>query len=368
MYMSGKICRRIVTLSTIRSNSIYIWRIIFTILIMVMHFDNIYSTIYSNPYVTDGWFISVEFFFLVAGFLLASHLEHQQHPESAIQYTLGRFKRLFPEYLFALLVPCLLMLVTGGQTIKGTILTFMENWEELFMLQCVGLNRFPFLSNVTWYLSVMLIVGYFCFLFLSHYKKFYLHAALPLLIIVSYSYLFRHAGYLDTWIYTDSLWLNEGIIRGTLDMNLGILAYYVYQNIRQKQWTKTGRFILLFIEVLCYCFVIFMSLRHAREYDFCLLALLTLAVPLSFMNQFFVKFHTCKFIKYLNELTYPVYLNHNLWNGWILPKIFPTTEWHLSWVILYVILVFLYSALTHFIVLKCWALAKNFTKKIFVVS
>ena len=31
-----------------QGNSIYIWRIVFTVLIMVMHFNNVYSKIYEN--------------------------------------------------------------------------------------------------------------------------------------------------------------------------------------------------------------------------------------------------------------------------------------------------------------------------------
>ena len=47
-------------------NSIYIWRIVFTVLIMVMHFNNVYSKIYENPHITGGWYIAVEFFFIVS--------------------------------------------------------------------------------------------------------------------------------------------------------------------------------------------------------------------------------------------------------------------------------------------------------------
>lgn len=56
-------------------NSIYIWRIVFTVLIMVMHFNNVYSKIYENPHITGGWYIAVEFFFIVSGYLLMVRAE-----------------------------------------------------------------------------------------------------------------------------------------------------------------------------------------------------------------------------------------------------------------------------------------------------
>ena len=56
-------------------NSIYIWRIVFTVLIMVMHFNNVYSKIYENPHITGGGYIAVEFFFIVSGYLLMVRAE-----------------------------------------------------------------------------------------------------------------------------------------------------------------------------------------------------------------------------------------------------------------------------------------------------
>ena len=83
-------------------NSIYIWRIVFTVLIMVMHFNNVYSKIYENPHITGGWYIAVEFFFIVSGYLLMVRAEANGKEESALRYTARRFMKLYPEYLFAL--------------------------------------------------------------------------------------------------------------------------------------------------------------------------------------------------------------------------------------------------------------------------
>jgi hypothetical protein len=346
-----------------QGNSIYIWRIVFTVLIMVMHFNNVYSKIYENPHITGGWYIAVEFFFIVSGYLLMARAEVKGKEESALRYTAGRYIKLYPEYLFALLLPWLLNICIGARGKKESLLMLMDNWEELFMLQCTGLNRFPFMSNVTWYISVMLIAGFLIYHCVTCYRETYVKFILPILLVVIYSYLHRRNADMDHWIYTDGVWLNEAVLRGLLDMNLGVAVYLLHARAEKIQWSKLGRYIMLAGEILSYSFVIIMSLRHKGDFDFLFLFILAFAVLLSFMNGFFIRFHTSKFIKYLDELCYAVYLNHNLWNGWILPRFWNADEWHLSWVILYVLFVFVYSAFTHWLVAKCVKLIKYAGRK-----
>ena len=334
-------------------NSIYIWRIVFTVLIMVMHFNNVYSKIYENPHITGGWYIAVEFFFIVSGYLLMVRAEANGKEESALRYTARRFMKLYPEYLFALLFPWLLNICSGVRGKKEAVLLLMDNWEELFMLQCIGLDRSPFMSNVTWYISVMLIAGFIIYHCVTCYRETYVKFILPILLVVTYSYLYRRNVDIDHWTYTDGVWLNEAVLRGLLDMNIGVTVYLLHAQAEKIQWSKPGRYIMLVGEILSYSFVIIMSLRHKGDFDFLFLFILAFAVLLSFMNGFFIGFQSSKFIKYLDELCYAVYLNHNLWNGWILPRFWNTDEWHLSWVILYVLFVFVYSAFTHWSVTKC---------------
>lgn len=347
-------------------NSIYVWRIVFTILIMVMHFNNIYAKVYENEYVTNGWYIAVEFFFIVSGYLLMMRAEAKGMTESALCYTAKRYIKLYPEYLFALLLPWVLNLCSGVRGKKESLLMLMDNWEELFMLQCIGLNRFPFMSNVTWYLSVMLIAGFLIYHCVTRYREIYVNFVLPILLVVIYSYLYRHNADMDHWIYTERLWLNEGVLRGLLDMNVGVAVYLIYEQAKKINWTKAASYLMLAIEIFSYSCVIIISLRHSGTYDFLLLFVLAFAVLLSFMNGFFVKFHTSRVLKYLNELCYAAYLNHNLWNGWILPRFWTVEEWHLWWVILYIFIVFIYSAFTYWIVTRCVKWIKYIGKKCFV--
>lgn len=350
-----------------QGNSIYIWRIVFTVLIMVMHFNNMYSKVYENPRVTSGWHIAVEFFFIVSGFLLMTRADSTKAiGETPIQYTISRYKKLYPEYLFALLLTWGVTSFVTQRGLKLSILTLLGNWEELFLLQCIGLNRFPFLSNVTWYISVMIIAGFIIYYLVTNHRKIYIQFLLPVSIVVIYSYLYRSNGGLDYWIQTENLWLNEGVFRGFMDMNIGVAIYLIYKQAEKIEWSRASQYIFFMLEIVCYGFVIVMAIRHGGEYDFALLSILAFAVLLSFMNHIFQDFYASKGLKYVNELTYAMYLNHNLWNGCILPRFWSTTEWHLSWVILYIIFVFVYSVGTHWLVATCTKSLVSIGKKIFL--
>lgn len=350
-----------------KGNSIYIWRIVFTILIMVMHFNNMYSKVYENPRVTSGWHIAVEFFFIVSGFLLIKGVDSKNNvAQTSMQYVITRYKKLYPEYLFALLVSWVIVSYVTHRGLKLSLLVLLDNWEELFLLQCIGLNRFPFLSNVTWYISVMIIAGFILHFLITKYRKVYVNFLLPISTVIIYSYLARKNGGLDYWIYTDNLWLNDAVFRGLMDMNIGVAVYLVHRQTEKIKWTNVSRYIFLLIETVCYGFVIIMAIRHGGEYDFVLLTVMSLAVLLSFMNGFCSKISNNKVIRYINELTYAMYLNHNLWNGFILPKFWSTNEWHLSWVILYIVFVFLYSAITHWFVAKIVHIMSCVIRKVFI--
>ncbi len=334
-------------------NSIYVWRIVFTVLIMILHYNSIYTKIYENPHVTNGWYISVEFFFIVSGYLLMARAEIKGRTESALRYTARRYIKLYPEYLFTLTLTWIIKLCAdmAGGGIEESLQLLLKNWEDLFMLQGIGLNRRPF-QYATWYISVMLIAGFLIYHCVTCYRETYIKFILPVLLTVIYSYLYRRNAGLDHWRYTDGIWMNEAVLRGMLDMNVGVAVYMIHKRAEQIKWTKLSRYLMLMGEVLSYGFVIIMSLRHGGKYDFLLLFVLGFSVLLSFMNSFFRIFYACKGLRYLNELCYAAYLNHNIWNAWIMPRFFPTDEWHVSWVVLYVLFVFVYAAVTHWWVKK----------------
>lgn len=81
-----------------KSNSIVIWRIIFTYFVTGFHFDNQYLITYSLG-LDNGTYLSVEFFFMVTGYLMyEGYLKNPTKYPSGLHYLWARVKKLFPYY------------------------------------------------------------------------------------------------------------------------------------------------------------------------------------------------------------------------------------------------------------------------------
>ena len=71
-----------------KNNMLYFWRVMFTYMIAFHHLLNIYG-------LGVGWYIGVDFFAILSGFLLCHHIE--THPqESVFEYAKGRFVYFAP--------------------------------------------------------------------------------------------------------------------------------------------------------------------------------------------------------------------------------------------------------------------------------
>ncbi len=89
--------------ATAKNNSIIIWRILFTYLILIFHFDNKYC-ISTHFNLAIGWYIAVEFFFIVSGYLLYSGLDKLSVKcRNGWDYFVHRFGKIYPYYLCAFL-------------------------------------------------------------------------------------------------------------------------------------------------------------------------------------------------------------------------------------------------------------------------
>ena len=117
-------------------------------------------TLFRNGY------IGVEFFFLVSGFLMAKSIYRRQsqacigklQPEpvgvETIRFLWGKVKALWPYYLPACAIGCLLFLLTKENLHPGWFVPYLPS---LFFLQETGLSDASFTGLPSWYISSMLI-------------------------------------------------------------------------------------------------------------------------------------------------------------------------------------------------------------------
>lgn len=290
-----------------RINSFSIWRIVFTFVIIIFHLVNGTDFYSKYPMFQYHWYIAVEFFFVLSGYLLMQHLEN--HPEETTwQYTAHRFLRLFPEYF----VICLLrvIIVYGSEGPVMLLYRILMNWQEFFMLQGVGTNIFPYINNPGWYVSSLLICGHLIYYLLRNHKKAFIEFIGPVIVIVSFSYMYRNYASLENFYETKGIFMNTGIIRGLMAMTLGVFAYESAGKIRPLL-TKARAAWAFVLEIVLYLFVIVFSiLTPETRHDFLFLFVFFVAVICSGVNSFVIKLCRCRVIMFLDELSYTMYLSH----------------------------------------------------------
>lgn len=332
----------------LNTNSLGIWRIVFTLVIMLFHLADGSKLYEEYPMFHYRWYIAVEFFFVLSGYLMMQHA--RRHPnESAWQYIKGRVLRLYPEYIVALLI--MVLLKCGGSPVKYVKL-LVANWLEVIMLQSVGTNEFPYLNNPTWYVSALLIGSYFIYYLIRNYEKIYLQFIGPLVSVIIFSFMYRQYGSLQPFYSTDGIWLNQGVMRAFLGLTVGIYVYIAADILAAKRKPKYD-WILMLAEIGIFGFVLVFSLFDDRtQYDFMFLILFAVAIGLASSDRLLGKISASKPVSLLGELTYSMYLLHFAVISFTY-KYLDHTHWHWWHIPVYVVITFILALPIHLLVTKC---------------
>ena len=174
------------------NNSIQFWRYLFTCVICMLHFEVAYFS-GQQPIFKCGY-LGVEFFFILSGFFLMKHAENSTEP--SLVYTLKKVKRFYPD-----LIICWLLLILNLAWLSkyDVIMLFKELsshiWEYL-LFNSTGIT-WNMLNMVTWYLSALLITGYFIYWIIQNGKKEFIEFIAPLTVFLIYSYYGYCGGGID---------------------------------------------------------------------------------------------------------------------------------------------------------------------------
>lgn len=299
-----------------KENSIVLWRIIFTYVIAIYHFDNCYY-ILEELNLRSAWYIAVEFFFIVSGFLMFNNLDKLSETcKTGFDYFLLRFRKTYPYYLGGFLLCFILYVLIRGERATDVLVTHVF---ELFCMHGIGLDQpWIYMNNTTWYLSVMLIAGFIIFHCLVKWKDTFVHFVAPIIVMVTFSYLFRYLGTINGVAETDGLFLNQALMRGLADMCLGIFAAKLN---RWLQREKTDTFLLRLLGTLGFLFVIVGSLKYGvSEMDFLFAVVLTFAVAIGFLPSKALIFKS-RFLQHWSDLTLCIYILHYAFAQYIFSEI-----------------------------------------------
>lgn len=339
-----------------KNRQIQFWRIVFTYMIAYYHLNNAYGK-------DTSWYIAVEFFFIVSGWLLAMKCVSMQQSGTlesypAWKYTLSKFVKFFPHCLFSFLVAFALKGLYRGFGLRDWVRETIFHIPEIFLVQMSGLNYgtdYP-INSVTWYMSVLLIVGYFIWYFLRKYPKVYIEVICPLSILIIYPYLYRTYGFIGEHWEANRILIHSALLRGFADMNLGIIAYILTDKLKVLK-IKDINFEIISDVCLLFGGVLMPYLYNKTYYDFLFTFLIFIGVVVGFgVTESRMLDIEGKLIDKWALITPAIFLNHKVFRN-VFVRIWPECKWYVY--LLWFVFITVYSIFTYWLVGKIVELLKK---------
>jgi len=286
-----------------RIYSIDLFKLIFTILVVFAHMDINYP----------GADVAVDFFFVMSGFFMAKKFYSRKDDESYSQfdYTADRLKKLYPQYIFSLLVMFCYILgrdvvrIAAGSHLAGGIGDLAARVYEIipsvFMVQNIGFFGSG-INGPAWYLSVMVVAGCFIYAFLRHNHRMYSETVFPIVFILLETYLY---GGKDPFGIVGPFYI--AMLRGVAAMLQGVLIYKFFCS----SWgtkLRSGKVLFNIVGI----FSIIALFACGRFNNSQLIMFVFAVVYMNTSESWINKAVKGRIFGRVGDLAYAVYLNHAL--------------------------------------------------------
>lgn len=330
-----------------RNYAIDFFRMVFMIIICVHHFQGSIDA----TFIYSGY-LCVEFFFILSGFYLFQSFQKNKE-QDALQYTIKRVKRMYPHYIFSLII-CLLAVVCS-QVIKNdfdVVNIIYKILAELFMVQNIGFFNGG-LNTPLWYISVLIIGGYIIYGILKKDEKVFLRILGPIFIIFTFNLIKSNSNTIENWNSINGLYLP--LLRGMADLMIGCLLAEILNKYSNKiDFLIEKRKIIAFIaEISTYVLLAYIILFQTDYEMYCLILFPLLIIFAYSQKSISSKLFNREIYKNNGNLTYAMYLNHSAVNMMmsfayeiLLSRIFNAG----IMTVLYIVIVIIYSYFTNKIV------------------
>lgn len=267
-------------------------------MVLLHHFSR-YPGLEQLWYLTRSFYLSVDLFFVLSGYLLAKiYINNVRTIRELTAFLFLRIGRIYPLHLFWVLAFLTILLLTQhGSLDESQRATF---WPTFFLLNSTGITKdHSSFNSGSWSLSAewisYLLFGTWLLCTLS--LKTGLRKIIAVIIAVTFYFL---AYFLPQSHHLD-LSFDFGYARGIGGFFTGVAAYLFF---RRELSNRTGFMLLLFI----LCFLVFKAPKNYTDFAFpvlCFFAVTWLASPPA---QQTVMSHP--FLVWMGTVSYSVYLGH----------------------------------------------------------
>ena len=287
-----------------RIYSIDLLKFIFSFLVVFAHMDIGYP----------GANVAVDFFFVFSGFFLAKkfYSKSVDNPQdyNHFRYSADHIRRLYPQYIFSLVVMLcymcgrdLVRIVTGSDlagNLGQTVFRVFEVIPDAFMMQDMGYFIGGGINPAAWYVSAMVIVGYFIYAMMCYDHKKTSEFILPVLFILTCAYM--KFGRYNFDVYD---WFYIPHVRCVQYMSEGVIIFRIFKS---KVFESISKNSLFFNLVGIMGIASLFAMERYKNIHIILFAFVVLytSCPESFIN----KIIKGKIFRRIGDVSYAVYLNH----------------------------------------------------------
>ncbi|MBE6587280.1 MAG: acyltransferase [Ruminococcaceae bacterium] len=363
-----------------RNGEIDLLRFVFSLFIVIFHFNEIY-----NHNVFSKGSIFVEYFFLVMGYLMASHVKRRSYPEAMSsgqianetwRFTYNKIKVIFPYYVSAVIGHIIIRhIIVHRMSFHDTVVGLLRSIPT-FTLTFLGLlpeRDTQFYVGNTWFLAAMVFAILILYPMLLKSYDFSLKIVFPFISMISLGYLYATKGTLLIWDgWTGFCY--EGAIRGIAEISLGAVLFCLSELLteRFKKVITSKNIVLKSILTLIKAGFFAILVIYAFGYDlgpnYSIHALLitAIAVLLSFSDVGY-SIPDSKVTRFLGKLALPIFIFHGFMR-WTFHDIYPaeavTVKMFIFMIVVSIAFSLVMMCLTDLIMKGLKALGKTISKHI----
>lgn len=301
---------------THRNGMIEFLRLLFALVIILFHGQARWAVPALTSHLTffsNGMF-AVEFFLIVAGFLMAQSAYRSSLAADAGQtvgrdtarFLAGRYRRIFPYFLFAFIVTFFVRINVVHFSRSDIFRLLAESFPQLFLMETVGI-RYLMIIDYQWYLSAMLLSMLLLYPLIRSRFELFVNVIGPILTLFVLGWLSQtQGGYTFVWVGL----VRTELLRALAEISLGAVGFGVCQRLRKLRFTRLGGALLSVAELGGYiACLVFICSTLAAQYVFYFVFVLAASVTLTFSEQtvtrrFFAKLGQSA----LNKLSLPLYV------------------------------------------------------------
>lgn len=264
--------------------------------------------------------ITVEFFFLVSGYLMARSASKQSFDNnvgySTFNYICNKVRHYLPNYYIAWIIAFVATEVFGKVKIKKALKNIIMSVPELTFITSSGLMGVRF-NSATWYISAMTLAMLLLFPLSAKLKESFNSVIAPAVSLFIYAYMYQN---FKQGISSPAVWvgfMTKGLLRAFAAISLGCFCHHVVSLIKEENFSKLSvRIILTFVEMAIYGTVLYACKGYGdRKLDYILIIFLAVGIVISFSNKTLSSiFLNNKLVYWLGEFSFNLFLSHGFWS------------------------------------------------------